>query len=47
MRYDAVAVNWEHVEVKGKKCLFSNLRINRSSIPEGYFMYEVRHSDED
>ena len=46
-RFDAVAVTWEHVEVKGKPCLFSDLRIKRDTIPEGYFMYEVRHSDED
>jgi hypothetical protein len=46
-RYKANEVSWEKVEVMGKECLFSSLRIDRESIPEGYFMYEIRHDDED
>lgn len=46
-RLKANDVTWTKVEVMGKECLFSDLRIDRNSIPEGYLMYEVRHSDED
>ena len=46
-RQNAMDVVWERVEVLGKECLFNDLRIDRSTIPDGYFMYEVRHSDED
>lgn len=38
---------WEKVEVLGKECLFVDLRIDRNTIPEGYYMYEVRHTDND
>ena len=46
-RLEANKVTWEKVEVFGKECLFSALRIDRKTVPEGYIMYEVRHSDED
>lgn len=46
-RFNAHEVTWEKVEVMGKECLFSDLRIDRKSIPEYYLMYEVRHDDED
>ena len=46
-RYKANEVEWDTVAVLGKECLFSDLRIDRETIPEGYTMYEVRHSDED
>lgn len=46
-RFKANEVSWEKVKVMGKECLFNDLRIDRQSIPEGYFMYEVRHDDED
>ena len=32
---------WEVVELKGRECLFSVLRIDRATIPEGCFMYEL------
>ena len=46
-RYKANEVTWEKVKVLNKECLFNDLRITRDSIPEGYTMYEVRHSDDD
>lgn len=46
-RFKANEVSWIKVEVMGKECLFSDLRIDRETIPEGYFMYEVRHDDND
>lgn len=44
--FKANEVVWMKVEVMGKECLFSDLRIDRNSIPEGYFKYEIRHSDD-
>lgn len=32
---------WEVVELKGRECLFNDLRIDRSTIPEGCHMYEL------
>ena len=37
----------EAVSVKGIECEFFDIRIDRNSIPEGKFFYEVRHADED
>lgn len=39
--------HWTKVEVKGRECLFNDMRIDRSSIPEGKFMYEVADEDSD
>ena len=46
-RYDVKEQMWEKVEVLGRECLFNDLRFDENTVPEGYFMYEVRHSDED
>ena len=46
-RLKATDVVWNKVNVLGKECLFSDLRIDENSVPEGYLMYEVRHTDED
>ena len=46
-RLNAMDEGWERIEVLGKECLFNDMRIDRSTIPDGYFMYEVRHCDED
>lgn len=44
-RFNAMEEIWEKVEVLGKEGLFTELRIDRSTVPEGWFMYEVRHDD--
>ena len=46
-RLDVRQERWEKVEVLGKECLFNDMRFDRNTVPEGYYMYEVRHSDED
>ena len=38
---------WQKVNVLDKECLFSDVRIDRDSVPDGCYMYEVRHSDND
>jgi hypothetical protein len=35
------------VEVKGIECEFFDIRIDRKSIPEEKYFYEVRYSDDD
>ena len=35
------------VLVRSTKAMFSEMRIDRSSIPKGLHVYEVRHADED
>ena len=47
MRYNANEVPWEVVTVLGRTMLFSGYRISRSTVPEGLYMYEVRHADDD
>lgn len=44
-RYNVKDIIWEKVEVLGRKGLFTELRIDRDSIPDGCHMYEVRHDD--
>lgn len=35
----------ELVTFRGKPMLFTNLRVDRKTIPDGYFAYDVRHDD--
>ena len=44
-RFNAMEVEWEEVEVIDRKGLFSHLRIDRDTVPKGWYMYEVRHDD--
>lgn len=46
-RYNAQELEWTKVEVFGIEGLFVDLRVDRDTIPNGYTMYEVRHSDDD
>ena len=46
MRYDLKDVSKESVIVKGVKCQFTDDRIMPYTVPEGKFMYEVRHDDD-
>lgn len=46
-RMNAAEERFEEVTVLGLPMLFSDLRIDRESVPKGYFMYEVRHGDDD
>ena len=38
--------NFTEVRVLGKPALFHDLRIDRSTVPKGLYLYEVRHDDE-
>lgn len=44
-RFNAREITWEKVRVLEQEGLFTELRVDRSTIPEGWYMYEVRHDD--
>lgn len=45
-RFNAMEVDWEKVEVIDREGLFTCLRVDRETVPKGWYMYEVRHDDE-
>lgn len=45
-RQDAMKEVFEEVTVLGKPMLFTCLRIDRSTVPKGLYLYEVRHDDD-
>lgn len=45
-RYDARKETFEEIEIFDTLALFSSERIQRESVPEGFYCYEVRHDDE-
>ena len=46
MRVNAMTERFEFVTVFGHEMLFTCLRVDRGTVPEGLYMYEVRHDDE-
>lgn len=46
MRYDYREIKTEQVEVKGIRCEFYDMRIDRATIPEGKHLYEVAGDDD-
>lgn len=47
MRLDYRNEQMQKVEVKGVPCEFNDMRIDRNTIPEGKFLYEVADGDSD
>lgn len=47
MKYPMNSIEFERVEVFGKPALFTDLRVDRSTVPAGYHVYDVRGSDSD
>lgn len=45
-RFPVSEGDFEAIELFDKLALFSNYRIDRSTVPEGLYMYEVRHDDD-
>ena len=43
--YDDAIVNYQVVEIDGIKCLFTESRLYRSSLPGFIKMYDLRHGD--
>lgn len=42
MLFDATKEVYEIVELKGKPMIFTNMRLDRRTIPKGLFAYDVR-----
>lgn len=38
--------NYEKLEILGQTVLFTNMRIGRSTVPEGLHAYDLRHDDD-
>ena len=47
MSVNARKEKYEYVELFGKPALFTNSRIARPSVPEGFYCYDLRGSDYD
>ena len=47
MTVNASTEEFQHVELLGKYALFTNGRIDRSTVPEGWYCYDFRGSDDD
>ena len=45
-RYNAMTVDFEEVTIFGKPALFTSARIDRSTVPGGFHLYEIRHDDD-
>ena len=43
---DAAKEEYELVEIDGHPVLFTNMRLDRDTVPEGIYCYDVRDSDE-
>ena len=43
---DVMEETFENVTVLGHPMLFTCLRVDRKTVPEGLFLYEVRHDDD-
>lgn len=46
MKHNAMTERYEEITVLGKPALFTSLRIDRATVPEGLYAYDVRHDDE-
>lgn len=47
MSYDAEKLTYQEVTILGKPALFTECRLDRTTVPEGVCRYELRHADED
>lgn len=46
MRVNAMTEKFEYVTVLGHPMLFTCARVDRATVPDGLYMYEVRHDDD-
>ena len=47
MNYDAQKVTYQEVTIFDRPALFTECRIDRATVPEGVYRYELRHGDAD
>ena len=45
-RLNAMTESFMKVTVLGKPALFTPARIDRATVPQGYYLYELRHDDD-
>ena len=45
-RHDANRLTYDEVTIFGVPALFTDLRVDRATVPNGVYRYEVRYSDE-
>lgn len=46
MAYNAMIEEFEEITIFNKPALFTNIRIDKATVPKGLHMYEVRHNDD-
>lgn len=46
MSFDAKTEGYDLINMDGRLCLFTNMCLDRESIPEGLFCYDVKDSDQ-
>ena len=44
--YNAMEVSYEEITVLDKPALFTSIRLDRSTVPQGLYQYEVRSDDD-
>jgi hypothetical protein len=47
MSANAYDETFEHIELFGKPALFTSARIQTDSVPDGWYCYDLRGSDDD
>ena len=47
MKVNARTDKFQHLEVFDKPALFTNRRIARDTVPQGWYCYDIRGSDDD
>ena len=47
MRYDAAKITYDDIALLGVPALFTECRIDRTTIPPQLHLFEIRHEDED
>ena len=47
MQVNAMTEEFEHIELFGKPVLFTNARVDKATVPEGWYRYDIRGSDYD
>lgn len=47
IRRDATAMEFEITTLFDKRVLFSEFKIERTTVPKGLYMYEIRHANND
>lgn len=46
-RFPVNSVIFDEAELKGEKVLFTELRADRTTVPSGLYIFELRHGDTD